>query len=152
MKVETPMLSSRELNDRLATSGLRLTAQRQEVLAVVLERRDHPTAEEVFIRAKRRMPEISMATVYNCLDALVKCGLVRLVNLDRGAARYCPNMAAHSHFRCEACGRIYDIELSIRALTPHLPVGFQVNHSEVSLHGLCAACATSHTSTHLRSK
>ena len=36
------------------------------------------------------MPEISMATVYNCLDALVKCGLVRQVNLDRGATRFLP--------------------------------------------------------------
>ena len=39
-----------------------------------VEKRDHPTAEEVFIRAKRGMPEISMATVYNCLDALVRSG------------------------------------------------------------------------------
>ena len=136
------MISNRELNDRLATSGLRFTAQRQEVLAVLSARRDHPTAEEVFIRAKRRMPEISMATVYNCLDALVRCGLVRLVTVDRGAARYCPNMAEHSHFRCEACGRIYDIELAQEAMVPSLPKGFQLSHSEVSLSGLCPGCAT----------
>jgi Fur family transcriptional regulator, peroxide stress response regulator len=137
------MASNRSLNDHLASSGLRSTAQRQQVFHVLLEKRDHPTAEEVFIRAKRRMPEISMATVYNCLDALVRCGLVRLVNLDRGAARYCPNMAAHSHFCCEVCGRVYDIELAAEVLTPHLPAGFQVNHSEVSLRGVCAGCAAS---------
>jgi Fe2+ or Zn2+ uptake regulation protein len=141
MKTEKIMVSSRELNDRLATSGLRLTAQRQEVLAVLLEKRDHPTAEEVFIRAKRRMPDMSMATVYNCLEALTRCGLLRQVNLERGAARYCPNMAAHSHFHCEGCGRIYDVELAAEALKPHLPRGFQLNHSEVSLRGLCADCA-----------
>jgi Fur family peroxide stress response transcriptional regulator len=140
------MISSRELNDRLATSGMRFTAQRQQVLAVLLEKRDHPTAEEVFIRAKRKMPDISMATVYNCLDALVKCGLLRQVNLDRGATRYCPNMAAHSHFRCELCGQVYDIELSASELSPLLPEGFQLTHSEVSLRGLCADCARS-TST-----
>jgi Fur family transcriptional regulator, peroxide stress response regulator len=136
------MVRRRELNDRLATSGLRLTAQRQQVFAVVLEKRDHPTAEEVFMRAKRRMPEISMATVYNCLDTLVKCGLVKQVNLDRGATRYCPNMEAHSHFLCEDCGRIYDIDLASSALAPHLPEGFQLSHSEISLHGQCADCAT----------
>jgi Fe2+ or Zn2+ uptake regulation protein len=141
MKTDKHTVSSRELTDRLATSGLRLTAQRQQVLTVLLERRDHPTAEEVFIRAKRGMPEISMATVYNCLEALVRCGLLRQVNLDGGAARYCPNMAEHSHFRCEVCGQVYDIELAAAALKPHLPRGFQVNHSEVSLRGLCAHCA-----------
>jgi Fe2+ or Zn2+ uptake regulation protein len=138
------MVSNRELNDRLATSGLRSTAQRQEVLAVLLARRDHPTAEEVFIRAKRRMPDISMATVYNCLDALVKCGLVRLVTVDRGAARFCPNMAEHSHFRCEACGRIYDINLVQGAMIPDLPKGFELSHSEVSLSGRCPGCAATH--------
>src|SRR5262245_58297607 len=64
------------LSERLTTSGFRFTPQREHVYSVLLQKRDHPTAEEVFIRAKREIPDISMATVYNCLDALVKCGLV----------------------------------------------------------------------------
>ena len=80
------------LTERLGTTGLRLTPQRQQVYDVLLQKRDHPTAEEVFIRAKKAMPEISHATVYNCLDALVKCGLARQVQLERGATRFCPNM------------------------------------------------------------
>lgn len=141
MKWDQNTVSNRKLNDRLATSGLRFTAQRQEVFAVILEKRDHPTAEEVFIRAKRRMPEISMATVYNCLDALVKCGLVRHVILDGGAAHYCPNMAAHCHFRCEVCGRIYDVALATKDMATHLPPGFHLNHSEITLSGQCPHCA-----------
>ena len=70
-----------ELSERLSTGGFRFTPQRQHVYAVVLQKRDHPTAEEIFIRTKRTMPEISHATVYNCLDALVTCGLVRPVQL-----------------------------------------------------------------------
>src|SRR6266481_9768285 len=100
------------LNARLATKGFRFTPQRQQVYTVLLHKRDHPTAEEVFIRAKHDRPEISMATVYNCLDALVKCGLVRQVTLDRGAARFCPNMSEHCHFYCDTCDRVFDIELS----------------------------------------
>src|SRR4029077_19776719 len=87
-----------ELNDRLATRGFRFTPQRKQVYDVLLQQREHPTAEEGFIRAKNNRPEISMATVYNCLDALVKCGLVRQVSLERGAARFCPNMREHCHF------------------------------------------------------
>src|SRR2546428_2832901 len=98
---------SKQLNERLADCGLRFTRQRQHVYKVLLGRRDHPTAEEVFIRAKRRMPEISMATVYNCLDALVKSRLVRLVNVNRGATRFCPNMGEHFHFYCEECGEVF---------------------------------------------
>ncbi|MBM3877479.1 MAG: transcriptional repressor, partial [Verrucomicrobia bacterium] len=74
-----PVPAGAELNERLAHSGLRLTPQRQRVHGVLLEKMDHPTADMVFMRAKAKMPEISMATVYNCLDALVQCGMVRQV-------------------------------------------------------------------------
>src|SRR4249920_3714945 len=98
------------LHERLGKGGLRITPQRRHVYKVLLGKADHPTAEEVFIRAKKGMPEISMATVYNCLDALVSCGLVRQVNHDREATRFCSNMQPHHHFYCDRCEGAYDIE------------------------------------------
>src|SRR6185503_1440324 len=110
------------LNEHLANSGFRFTPHRQHVYDVLLQHRDHPTAEEVFIRAKTAMPDISMATVYNCLDALVTCGLVRQVTLERGAARFCPNMQEHCHFYCDSCQTVFDIDWSTPGLP--LPKGF----------------------------
>src|SRR4051794_18672495 len=137
-----PKIDAR-LNERLATSGFRFTPQRQHVYSVLLEKRDHPTVEEVFMRAKHGMPDISMATVYNCLDALVKCDLIRHVNLDRGATRYCPNMKEHCHFYCDDCGRIYDIDFTAGAERGGLdvPEGFQVKQYDISLRGTCRDCA-----------
>jgi Fur family peroxide stress response transcriptional regulator len=131
------------LNERLATSGFRFTPQRQHVYSVLLEKRDHPTVEEVFMRAKQGMPDISMATVYNCLDALVKCDLIRHVNLDRSATRYCPNMKEHCHFYCDDCGGIYDIDFTAGAERGGLevPEGFQVKQYDISLRGTCRNCA-----------
>ena len=97
----------RELGERLATSGFRFTSQRRCVYDVLLHKRDHPTAEEVFTRAKKAMPEISHATVYNCLDALVSCGLARQVHLERGATRDCPHMETHCHFFCDKFGYFF---------------------------------------------
>lgn len=133
---------SERLNERLVRTGLRFTAQRREVYSVLLEKRDHPSAEEVFIRAKAAMPEISMATVYNCLDTLVKCGLVRQVNHDRGATRYCSNMEHHHHFYCDGCGGAFDIDADPQAREPELlmPSGFLVRNFEISFRGLCSAC------------
>lgn len=135
-------LVAHQLNERLATSGLRSTVQRQQVYDVLLQKRDHPTAEEVFMRAKQSMPEISIATVYNCLDALVKCSLVRQVNLDRSATRYCPNMHEHFHFYCDQCGTIYDIDApkTDDAVVVQVPDGFSVGHCEISIRGSCPAC------------
>src|SRR5258706_13500797 len=115
----------RGLNERLAGQGFRFTPQRQHVYDVLLQKLDHPTAEEVFIRAKRQMPDISHATVYNCLDALVQCGLVRQVQLERGATRFCPNMEEHAHYHCGECGAVFDVSLSAAAPSMPGPKGFR---------------------------
>ena len=129
------------LTERLGTGGFRFTPQRQQVYDVLLQKRDHPTAEEVFIRAKKAMPEISHATVYNCLDALVKSGLARQVNVERGATRFCPNMVEHGHFHCRACGTIYDVGLPHELPCVAVPRGFRTDGFDVTIHGLCADCA-----------
>lgn len=135
-----------QLNDRLHTSGFRFTPQRQHVYNVLMEHRDHPTADQVYMRSREGMQEISMATVYNCLDALVKSGLVRQVSLDRAATRYCPNMTEHCHFHCTDCGRIFDIDLNDKPSVPEakLPRGFKPEQIEISMRGRCPDrnCAT----------
>jgi Fe2+ or Zn2+ uptake regulation protein len=132
------------LTERLGTGGFRFTPQRQQVYDVLIQKRDHPTAEEVFIRAKQAMPDISMATVYNCLDALVQCGLVRQVQLERGATRFCPNMEEHCHYYCDECGTVFDVALTGNSTVVPRPKGFKIDHYEIAVHGLCASCAAKH--------
>jgi len=141
MKPHSHHAGELHLTERLGTTGLRLTPQRQQVYDVLLSKRDHPTAEEVFIRAKKAMPEISHATVYNCLDALVKSGLARQVQLERGATRFCPNMTEHGHFHCRVCGTIYDVNLPHELPCVAVPRGFRAEGFDVTVHGLCAECA-----------
>jgi len=86
------------------------------------------------------MHDISHATVYNCLEALVRSGLARQVRLDRGAARFCPNMQEHSHFYCESCGRLFDIP-GPGSSEIGLPNGFRASRCELTVHGQCHDCA-----------
>jgi len=129
-------------DDAITRSGIRLTPQRRYVYEALMERRDHPTALEVFMRAKNRMPSISLATVYNCLDALTECGLIRQVNCDRDSSRFCPNLVPHGHFFCKECGAVFDVPLkpSLEA-TWEVPEGTVVSLAEITLRGLCSACA-----------
>ncbi|HEU6447253.1 MAG TPA: transcriptional repressor [Verrucomicrobiae bacterium] len=130
------------ITEHLSTRGFRLTPQRQRVYDVLVQKRDHPTADEVFVRAKKQMPEISHATVYNCLDALVKCGLVRQVQLDRGATRFCPNMHEHCHFYCDECEGIFDVDLPAdETFGVQLPKNFKPARFEIAVHGICGECA-----------
>ncbi len=140
MRVAGKSKRNGRLSERLTGSGFRFTPQRDCVYSVLLEKRDHPTAEEVFIRAKRSMPEISMATVYNCLDALVQCGLARQVTVERGATRFCPNMHEHGHFYCETCHSVFDVGMPA-GVGAGLPRGFRAERFEVTFHGRCPACS-----------
>ena len=130
-----------QLGERLSASGFRFTPQRRHVYAVLSQKLDHPTAEEVFIRAKKGMPEISLATVYNCLDALVASGMVRQVQLQRGATRFCSNMAEHAHYHCDTCGAVFDVALAGDSTVMPRPKGFKIDHYDIAVHGVCAECA-----------
>ncbi len=80
-----------------------------------------------------------MATVYNCLDALVECGLARQVTLERGATRFCPNMREHCHFYCDQCQSVFDIELPAEPGIA-LPKGYRAERYDIAIHGRCPAC------------
>jgi len=133
-----PSENTNNLAERLAHSGLRNTPQREVIYRALMERRDHPTADEVYVRVRSEMPSISLATVYNCLETLVQCDLVRLVNFERGPSRYCPNLLPHAHFHDEKTGDTHDIAVPpdllahIRSL---LPEGFSANSIEITFHG-----------------
>ena len=129
------------LTQRLADSGLRATPQREVVYSVLLGKRDHPTADEVYVRVKSELPTISLATVYNCLETLVQCDLVRAVNFERGPTRYCPNLRPHAHFHDEQSGRTHDIDLPpavLKKLNELLPQGFDAKSVEITFRGKAA--------------
>jgi Fur family peroxide stress response transcriptional regulator len=108
MRDEPPNLSP-EMAIPEEIAGLRMTRQRQGIYRVLLEHRDHPTANDVYMRLKDKLPNLSLATVYTCLDALVKHGIIRQVNFDRGPSRFCPNLAEHGHFHDVNTGVIHDV-------------------------------------------
>ncbi len=119
-------------------AGLRMTRQRQEIYRILIEHRDHPTANEVFMRAKDRLPNLSLATVYNCLEALVQHGIIRQVNFERESSRYCPNLREHGHFHDAATGVIHDVDFKPGfnlADILDLPPGFVVDDIEITLRG-----------------
>jgi len=122
-------------------ADVRLTPHRREVFDVLASSTDHPTAYDILDRVKSRSPHISLATVYNCLDALVASGVIRPVQLERGATRYCANMEEHCHYYCDRCGAVFDVMWTAEATAVPRPKGFQVDHYEIAVHGICTDCA-----------
>jgi Fur family transcriptional regulator, peroxide stress response regulator len=133
-----PQQDTDTLTQKLATSGLRSTPQREVVYSMLLEKRDHPTADEVYARVRAELPGISLATVYNCLEALIQCRAVRAVNFERGPTRYCPNLKPHAHFHDEHSGETHDIDLPpdvLEKVKSVLPVGYDASSVEIIFRG-----------------
>ncbi len=141
--VKSPgQFSSNSYEKAISYSGLRLTPQRRHVYDVLMGRRDHPSATEVFLRVKKNAPSISLATVYNCLETLVICGLARAVHVDREPTRYCANLREHGHFVCNECGKVHDVDWS-EPPQSSLPADYIIHSQEMTLRGLCNKCAPS---------
>lgn len=122
------------LTAALSRQGLRSTRQRELVFGVLLQHRDHPSAEEVYQRSRSAMPSISLATVYNCLEMFVRSGLVRAVNYERTSTRYCPNLHEHAHFQDRESGKVFDVNLPyelLEKLRNQLPDGFDAEAMEL---------------------
>lgn len=136
-----PVTPHDTLTQKLASEGMRFTRQREVVYEAVLNQRDHPTADEVYARVRSNVAGISLATVYNTLETLVQCNLVKQVNFERESTRYCPNLKEHAHFHDTETGRIYDVGLDeglVDQLRQNLPDGFEAAQIEINYRGRTA--------------
>lgn len=126
--------------------SLGLTKQRRAVLQVIREADEHLTANEVFEHARRMLPGISFATVYNSLRYLKSEGLIGEVLFGGDAALYDRKLTRHDHAICTGCGKLVDLELRIpKALLKEAAERsrFEPESIELTLRGLCPECSRS---------
>jgi Fe2+ or Zn2+ uptake regulation protein len=132
----------------LKRGGLKLTPQRLAIVHEIADDGSHPTAQELFDRLQSSFPTMSFATVYNTLDSLAELGLIGSIRLGT-AVRFDPNIAAHHHAVCDACGSVTDVEstpldpASRRSLARRS--SFLVRSEERIYRGICGACGSGAT-------
>jgi Fur family ferric uptake transcriptional regulator len=123
--------------------ALRQSRQRDVVLEVVRSTMDHPTAAWVYRQARRRLPGISLATVYRNLKQLGDQGLVREIHAGAHPARFDGNTGRHYHIRCLGCGRLNDLPVSVDARIEEQAgraMSYRVLGHHVEVVGLCPLC------------
>ena len=122
---------------------LRMTRQRQVILEALRAAETHPTGDEVYRLARRRLPHISLGTVYRNLEQLSEAGLIRKLELGGTARRFDHRMEEHHHLRCLECGKVEDvsvepavgIEEAVEAES-----GYEVVEHRLELVGYCPHC------------
>lgn len=131
------------LLERLRARGLRVTAQRRAVATVLHGPNLHLTADEIYERARRELPEIARATVYNTINELTRMGELLELSLDGRSKRYDPNVSpGHHHFVCGRCGGIFDVNVGAEAppLDSTEYPGLQAESAQITYSGTCPAC------------
>jgi Fur family ferric uptake transcriptional regulator len=124
-------------------NGFRMTRARAAILDVLERGRSHPTAEELHRSVRRRADGVSLATVYRGLEALVREGRVRVVEMQGAPRRFDAVTDRHYHAVCARCGRVGDVELRLSAPLESAVAGlggFRVTGHQLCFTGLCPDC------------
>jgi len=133
-----------EISERLRGAGLRVTAPRISVLAVLDSSRDHPRVDQLIERVRAEGLRISTQAAYDVCEALHRAGLARRIEPAGGPARYESRVGDnHHHLVCRACGLAVDVDCAAGAapcLDPADSAGFSLDEAEVTYWGLCPAC------------
>lgn len=125
-------------------AGVKVTPQRLEIFAEVARRDDHPDAAQVHGEVRKRMPSVSLDTVYRTLWMLDDLGLIRAMGPSRGKTRFDANLSRHHHFVCVRCGFTRDFhsdELDRLKLPETVASLGRVESSQIEVRGICRACA-----------
>ena len=128
----------------MAQVQTRMTRQRAVILEELRKTATHPTADELYSIVRRRLPRISLGTVYRNLDFLADSGEIRRLETASSIKRFDGDMSPHQHVRCVFCGHIGDVmETSAAPSVEGMRVeGFaHILNSRVEYDGICEACA-----------
>ncbi|MFZ5427080.1 MAG: Fur family transcriptional regulator [Thermodesulfobacteriota bacterium] len=123
--------------------GLRLTHQRLEILRELVGAKDHPSAETVFGRVRRRLPTISLDTVYRTLSTFDELGIIMRVPVTGDQGRFDADTSPHHHFVCSRCKSIYDFMWNDfdRLVLPSDSESLgRVDDRRVVVRGVCQTC------------
>ena len=124
-------------------AGLKITPQRTAIYKVIAESTQHPSAEMVFQKVKKLIPNISLDTVNRTLLTFSKTGLAFIVEGSGDAKRFDANFQPHQHFKCVKCKKIIDFHhksFDNIKVPPSLAKKFKVLKKTVYLEGICKSC------------
>jgi Fe2+ or Zn2+ uptake regulation protein len=133
-----------EIAELLRARGNRITAQREAILAIIRQHEGHLSADEICDLARRKVPRLSLSTVYRTLDLLKGMDLISELQLAGDHSRYEAQSPEHQHLVCLSCGRVVEFQCGhCRAVHQRLASehGFSITGGRVEIFGYCEECA-----------
>lgn len=131
------------------SSLLRMTKQRQIILEELCKLKSHPTADEMYQILRKKMPRISLGTVYRNLDILSECGKIQKIDVGGTQKRFDGNADPHYHIRCIRCNKVEDIDIEPDSKIENLAqkmTNYLVLRHHTEFVGICPACRSASAS------
>lgn len=124
---------------------VRNTTQRKIILDIMKDNYSHPTAEEIYEKARIIDEHISLGTVYRNLGFLSETGEILKVCVPNGSDHYDSSLHEHYHFCCDKCGKMHDLPESVKMETSNVSEqmskeGFKIFSHNLVFTGLCPNC------------
>ena len=138
------IISKQDMIEVLRNAGFRITRQRLAIVAKMAGRLDHPSVKQIFNELNASQPEISLATVYNTLNALVDLRLLKEIEFEESDNRFDTNLTPHINLICTVCGDIddYMVKLPVRSSKLARERGFETSDYYLEYRGICNSCRT----------
>ncbi len=133
----------------LSETSLRMTRQRQIILEELMAVKSHPTADEMYEMTRKRLPRISLGTVYRNLEILSENGIIRKLDVGGTKKRFDGNVSTHYHSRCVECGRVDDVDLEPDMKIEKKVAGitdYNILKHSLEFVGVCPVCTCSTSS------
>ena len=121
----------------------RQTKQREAILKLLRSDHAHYTADQIYDEVRKEITNISKGTVYRNLKVLQEMELVSELSLNGSLSRYEAKRESHYHFRCECCGKVFDLNEPVNhELNQKIAekTGFKVTHHQMEFRGICRNC------------
>jgi len=123
--------------------------QREEIINVIKELYNHPTAEEVYIIVKGKDPSVSRSTIYRNLGLLAEHGIINKITMPDSPDRYDYIREEHNHVICIKCNNAFDFNYNFEYENIKTQVesqtGVEINNKCIVLQGICNACREAQT-------
>ncbi|BBE31367.1 transcriptional repressor [Tepiditoga spiralis] len=134
------MFKTREqIVETLKRNKIHPTPNRVLIAEIILNATNHPSTDEIHLTLTKRGKNISFTSVYNIIKVLQKANLIKELKYSE-RSRFDPNLKPHSHFICEICGKVYDVDGEQNISVPNEIMGMKVNEVEVIYRGICNNC------------
>jgi Fur family peroxide stress response transcriptional regulator len=132
--------NKKNIESYLKKYGIKPSYQRIKVFEYLITYKNHPTVDNIYQNLVKEIPTLSKTTVYNTLNLFLEKKIIQLIVIEENETRYDADISTHAHFKCQNCGKVYDLITDISKIKVKELENFKVEETHIYFKGLCKKC------------